>query len=63
MLARTELIDLIKKIKEFNYSSEQDADTDLEKFNDNVMDPASIDYIFDKEYEHLTAEEIVEKNS
>ena len=37
-----------------------DADRDIEILMENTTDPYSIDYIFQKEYENLSAEEIVD---
>lgn len=60
MLSREELIALVTKIQEGLYPSEA-ADADIEILTKNVIDPAAIDYLFQKEYENLSPEQIADK--
>ncbi len=59
-MSREELINLVRKIQSGDGTEEE-----LDKIDNilvqNLSDPNISDYIFSKEYEHLTAEEIVEK--
>jgi hypothetical protein len=61
MIDREELFKLVEKILAGAYSSEEEADADIERLTDNVLDPAAMDYLFQKEYKNLSAAEIVEK--
>jgi len=61
MLDRDELLVLVTKIQEGSYSSEEEADADIARLTENVVDPAAMDYLFQKEYEHLSPEQIVDK--
>jgi hypothetical protein len=56
---RLELIQLVKRISVAE-GTEEELDTMLNTFMANVPDPNAADYIFQKEYEDLTAEEIVD---
>ncbi|WP_342611420.1 hypothetical protein [Burkholderia ambifaria] len=58
---RDELIVLVGRMRESNYSSDEEAESDIEIFNNNVMDPYAMDYIFQKEYEAMSLEEVVDK--
>lgn len=57
---RDELIKLVNEIKTSS-GTEQEVDELLEQFMNNVPDPTASDYIFAKEYEHFTTEQIVDK--
>jgi hypothetical protein len=57
---RTELIELVKKISVAD-GTEEELDNMVDTFMENVPDPNAVDYIFQKQYEGLTAEEIVDK--
>jgi len=61
MLDRDELLVLVTKIQEGSYPSEEEADADMERLTENVADPAAMDYLFEKQYEHLSPERIVER--
>lgn len=61
MLSREDLIALVTKIQEGLYPSEAAADADIEILTKNVIDPAAIDYLFQKEYENLSPEQIADK--
>jgi hypothetical protein len=61
MLDQDSLIDLVRSIKEGDYASLDEADAAVDRLVENVIDPFALDYIFQKEYDHLTPEEIVEK--
>ncbi|UEP37246.1 hypothetical protein LL998_26820 [Burkholderia ambifaria] len=58
---RDELIVLVGRMRESNYSSDEEAESDIEILNNNVMDPYALDYIFQKEYENMSLEEVVDK--
>ncbi|WP_175676368.1 hypothetical protein [Burkholderia ambifaria] len=58
---RDELIVLVGRMRESNYSSAEEAESDIEILNNNVMDPYAMDYIFQKEYEDMSLEEVVDK--
>ncbi|ALL64727.1 hypothetical protein K788_00011750 [Paraburkholderia caribensis MBA4] len=60
-MERNDLIALVNRIKESTYSSEEDADLDIDMLTKNTIDPYAMDYIFQKEYEDLSSEEIVDK--
>ncbi|MDR2272058.1 MAG: hypothetical protein LBF27_14225 [Sphingobacterium sp.] len=60
-LSRQELIDLVKRISNAEGTTEQEDDDMLDLFLENVPDPNAADYIFSKEYEGLSAEEIVDR--
>ncbi|PRG05526.1 hypothetical protein C6Q14_12590 [Burkholderia ambifaria] len=58
---RDELIVLVGRMRESNYSSDEEAESDIEILNNNVMDPYVMDYFFQKEYENMSLEEVVDK--
>ncbi|WP_175699495.1 hypothetical protein [Burkholderia ambifaria] len=58
---RDELIVLVGRMRESNCSSDEEAESDIEILNKNVMDPYAMDYIFQKEYENMSLEEVVGK--
>ncbi|RQS25242.1 hypothetical protein DIE03_25895 [Burkholderia sp. Bp8992] len=58
---RDELIVLIGRMRESNYASDEEAENDIEILNRNVADPYAMDYIFQKEYEDMSLEEVVDK--
>ena len=57
---RTDLIQLVEKIQAAE-GTEAEIDNLIDTFLENVPDPNAADYIFQKEYENLTIEEIVDK--
>ncbi|MEM7105928.1 MAG: hypothetical protein AAF502_22525 [Bacteroidota bacterium] len=57
---RQDLVTLVKRIQSAE-GSELEIDKMIEEFESNVPDPNATDDIFGKEYENLTAEEIVDK--
>lgn len=59
-MTREELIILVQKIQSAE-ESEQEIDSMIESFESNVPDPNAVDYLFNKAYELLTSEEIVDK--
>lgn len=59
-MKREELIELVKRISNAE-GTESEIDKMVETFENSVPDPNALDYIFQKEYEHLSAEEIVDK--
>jgi len=61
MLGRTELIKLVEKIMQGEYASEEEEDRDVVYLRENTVDPYAMDYIFQKRYEGLTAEQIADK--
>ncbi|WP_420212030.1 hypothetical protein ACN8ZM_18885 [Burkholderia aenigmatica] len=58
---RDELIVLVGRMRESNYTSDEEAENDVEILNKNVLDPYAMDYIFQKEYEDMSLEEVVDK--
>ncbi|HDR9483827.1 TPA: hypothetical protein QDC20_001137 [Burkholderia aenigmatica] len=58
---RDELIVLVGRMRESNYTSDEGAENDIEILNKNVLDPCAMDYIFKKEYEDMSLEEVVDK--
>ncbi|ABE34666.1 hypothetical protein DR64_6599 [Paraburkholderia xenovorans LB400] len=60
-MERNDLIALVNRIKESTYSSEEEADLDIDMLTKNTIDPYAMEYIFQKEYEDLSSEEIVDK--
>jgi len=60
-MTREELIQLAKKIRYAEASSEKEMDNDIERFLSNVPHPNASDYFFNKKYEGMTLEEIVDK--
>ena len=60
-MERVDLIALVTRIKESKYSSENEAEIDIDFLTRNSIDPYAMDYIFQKEYEDLSPEEIVDK--
>lgn len=61
MMSRDELIVLVGRMRESNYASDEEAESDIEILNKNVMDPYAMDYIFQKKYENMSLEEVVDK--
>ena len=59
-MEKEELIELVKKIQAVE-GSEEEIDGMIDEFLENVPDPNASDYIFEKEYEDLTPQEIVDK--
>lgn len=59
-MTRTELIVLVKRIQAID-GTESEIDRMLNLFLANTMDPDAVDYIFAKQYEELSAEQIVDK--
>ncbi len=57
---REELINLVRKIQSAE-GTEEEIDKMIEEFLKNVSDPNAVNYIFEKEYENLSVEEIVDK--
>lgn len=58
--SRQELIDLVERISNAGGKTEQDDDDMLDLFLENVPNPNALDYIFSKEYEGLSSEEILD---
>ncbi len=58
---RDELIVLVGRMRESSYTSDEEAENDIEILNKNVLDPYAMDYIFQKEYEDMSLEEVVDK--
>lgn len=58
---RDELIVLVRRMRESNYASDEEAENDVEILNKSVSDPYAMDYIFQKEYEDMSLEEVVDK--
>lgn len=58
---REELIAIAKKIINLETASEDEEDDLIALFTNNVPDPNASDLFFSKEYDGLTAEEIVDK--
>ncbi|MBN3839781.1 hypothetical protein [Burkholderia sp. Ac-20349] len=58
---RDELIVLVGRVRESNYTSDEEAEIDIEILNKNVLDPYAMNYIFQKEYEDMSLEEVVDK--
>ncbi|AXF22761.1 hypothetical protein CUJ89_19840 [Burkholderia pyrrocinia] len=58
---RDELIVLVGRMRESNYTSDEEAESDIEILNEKVMDPYAMDYIFQKKYENMSLDEIVDK--
>ena len=54
------LVELVKTIKTSS-GEEKEVDALVSMFLENVPDPGALDYLFAKEYENLTAEQIVNK--
>jgi hypothetical protein len=59
-LNKQELIELVKKISNADFDSEEEGVELRYLLRSNVLDPYITDYIFSNQYD-LTAEEIVEK--
>jgi hypothetical protein len=59
-MERDELIKLVKRITLFD-GSEKEVDIMIGIFLKNVPDPNALAYLHEKEYEHFTAEQIVDK--
>ena len=57
---KASLIQLVKKIQQSD-GPEEEMDNMIDEFNLNVPDPNAVDYIFQKEFEDLSPQEIVEK--
>lgn len=60
-LNREQLIELVDRIKNAEGETEEENDALIDLFLENVPDPNASNYIFEIEYEELTAEAIVEK--
>lgn len=60
-MTRKELIALAKKIRFAEAETEEEMDYDIELFMRNVPDPQASDYFFNKKFEGMTLEEIVNK--
>ncbi len=58
---KNELIALVKKI-ETGEGTEEEVNEMITLFLKNVPDPEAIDYIFQPEYQDLSAKDIVEKS-
>lgn len=58
---RDELIVLVGRMRESNYTSDEEAENDIEILNKNVLDPYAMDYFFQKEHEDMSLEEVVDK--
>ncbi|HIH2744409.1 TPA: hypothetical protein ACYLN4_000060 [Burkholderia lata] len=58
---RDELIVLVRRMRGSNYTSDEEAENDVEILNKNVLDPYAMNYIFQKEYEDMSLEEVVDK--
>lgn len=61
-LNREALITLVEKIRNAEGETEEENDRLLELFLHNVPDPNAANYIFELEYETLTAAEIVDRS-
>jgi len=59
-MKREELIVLVEKIQSLGGTAKE-IDEMIHNFLRNVPDPEALDYIFQKEYENLSTEEIVDK--
>lgn len=57
---REDLIKLVKRIQVVD-GTEEEIDEMMDLFQRNVIDPNGMEYIYGKEYDGLTAEEIVDK--
>ncbi len=55
------LVELVNKIRNAEGQTEEENDALLDLFLENVPDPEAANYIYEKEYEDLTSEEIVNK--
>lgn len=60
-LNREELILLAGRIIKAEGETEEENDSLLDQFLDNVPDPNAADYFYDTAYEDLSAEDIVDK--
>lgn len=59
-MERNELIELVKRIISV-VDTEEKIHELIDILEDNVLDPKVIDYIYGKEYQDLTPEQIVDK--
>lgn len=59
-MERIELIELVKEIQSSS-GTEEEVDNLVNTFIRNVQDPNALDYLYSKQYEDLTPEEIVDK--
>lgn len=60
-LNREQLIELVDRIKNAEGETEEENDALIDLFLENVPDPNASNYIFEIEYEDLSAEEVVDK--
>ena len=58
LLTREQIIDIVTKLKNGDYSNENEIDTAVEELKKGVIDPKISDYIF---WDELTPEEIADK--
>lgn len=58
LLTREQIIDIVTKQKNCDYSNEKEADNALAELENGVIDPNISDYIF---WDELTPEEIADK--
>ncbi|MBE6875583.1 MAG: hypothetical protein E7496_02475 [Ruminococcus sp.] len=58
LLTREQIIDIVTKLKNYDYLTEEESDNALEKLENGVMNPNISDYIF---WDELTPEEIADK--
>lgn len=59
-MSKEELTNLVRKIQTAE-GTEEELDKMISTFEESVLDPNAVDYIFSKAFEDLSAEEIVEK--
>ncbi|RKE47118.1 bacteriocin immunity protein [Sphingobacterium detergens] len=60
-MERKDLIELVEKIRNAEGVSEKENDDLIDQFLAHVPDPNAANYIFEKEYEDLSASEIVDR--
>lgn len=60
-MERKDLIELVEKIRNAEGGSEMENDEMIDIFLDHVPDPNAANYIFDLEFEDLSAAEIVDR--
>jgi hypothetical protein len=58
---RNQLIELVKKIQSEEVKTQNEVIELVLLFEQNVPDPNASDYIFEKKYEYMTPEQIVDK--
>lgn len=59
-MKKENIVELVEKIQSA-IGTEEEIHQNIILFKSLVKDPNAVDYIFSKKYEHLSAEEIVEK--